>query len=166
MKIESLHDLFVEQLRDMHYAESKTESFLPRMAASATDPQLRKAFETHLRETGDQLKKIERVMAMLGLKARGEKCEAIDGILKETENLISHAKNDLVLDAVLIAAAQKVEHYEIATYGTLCAFANRLGYKEEAKLLHEILEQEKKTDLALTRLAEQDPVVNARATAA
>ena len=166
MKIETLEDLFVEQLCDIHFAETKLTKALPQMAKHATDPKLKQGFEKHLKETNDQIAKIERVMASLGLKVKSEKCEAILGLIKEADDLIAHIKDKEVLDAALVLAAQKVEHYEIATYGSLCAIARRLGYDAEAEILHSILEQEKATDEALTKLAESAPGLNQRAKAA
>lgn len=160
MEINSLEDLFIEQLYDMYYAENKLTKALPKMAKKANDAKLKKAFETHLEETKDQIVKIENIMRSLDIKIKGEKCEAIEGLLKEADELMSNIKEPEALDAGLILAAQKIEHYEIATYGCLCAFANRLGYKAVGKILHSILEQERKTDSALTNLAEISPCLN------
>ena len=124
------------------------------MAKKSTNKKLEAAFLKHERETHDQIAKLEKVMNNLGIKIKGVKCEAILGIVKEAEEMIKEAKEPEVRDAALIAAAQKAEHYEIASYGSLCNFATRLGHDTEAKLLHSILEQEKKTDAALTDLAE------------
>ena len=166
MKIETLEDLFVAQLHDIYYAENKLLKAIPKMAKSASDPMLKMAFEKHLDETKGQIEKLEQVMKSLDIKVKGEKCEAIEGLVKEAEELISDVKDSEAIDACLILAAQKVEHYEIATYGCLCAFANRLGFMEEAEILHSILEQERKTDVALTALAEKSPGLNERANAA
>lgn len=166
MKIQTLNDLFTEQLKDMYYAENRLKKALPDMAKKATDRQLKDAFETHLKETEHQIVKLEDVMESLGIAVEGEKCEAIEGLLKEAKELIATTTDDEALDAALILAAQKVEHYEIATYGCLCAFANRLGHTGEAEVLHSILEQERATDEILTKLAEKSPGINERAKAA
>jgi ferritin-like metal-binding protein YciE len=166
MKITTFQDLFTEQLRDMYYAENRLIKALPKMAEAASDPKLRQAFEKHLGETKDQVLKLETVMKSLGHEVGGEKCEAIEGLVKEAEELMAHTKDPETRDAALILAAQKVEHYEIATYGCLCAFANRLGHTAEAEILHSILEQERRTDQTLTDLAERSPGINERAQAA
>jgi ferritin-like metal-binding protein YciE len=166
MKIHTLEDLFVEQLRDIYYAEHQLAKNMPDMAKNATDPSLKKAFEKHLEETKGQILVLEDVMQSLDLPIKAEKCEAIDGLLKEAKELMENAVEPVALDAALVLAAQKIEHYEIATYGCLCAFANRLGFIAQAKKLHSILEQERRTDEILTSLAESDPGLNTRAQAA
>ncbi len=165
MKIENLENLFEAQLHDVYYAEKQITKALPKMAKKATSPKLKQGFEKHLEETEDQIAKLEKVMKSLNIKIKGEKCEAIEGLLKEGEELMKDAKDDETRDAALICAAQKVEHYEIATYGCLCAFAKRLGYNDEAKILHSILEQERKTDETLTKLAEGPANINKKAAA-
>lgn len=155
MSIQTLDDLFKAQLKDIYYAERQLfNKGLPEMAESATDEDLLAAFEKHREETLDQINKLERVFALLDMKPEGEKCEAIEGLIKEAKSIIKETRDDETINAAMIAAAQKVEHYEIATYGCLCAFATRLGYDEAAELLHEILEQEKSADEKLTDLAE------------
>lgn len=151
--MKTLENLFEEQLHDIYFAENKLLKALPKMAKKATNPELSKAFLKHEKETTDQIAKLERVMESLGIKVKGKKCPAILGIIEEAEELMKDAKDPEVRDAALIAAAQKAEHYEIATYGTLCNFAKRLGYETEGKILHSILEQEKATDEGLTDLA-------------
>lgn len=152
--VHTLEDLFEAQLHDIYYAEQKLTKALPKMAEKATNAKLEAAFTKHLRETEDQIRKLEQVMKSLDITVKAEKCDAIEGIVKEAEHMMKEAKDPEVLDAALIAAAQKVEHYEIATYGTLCTFAKQLGYTAEGKILHSILEQEKATDEALSGLAE------------
>lgn len=155
MSVKTLDDLFKAQLKDIYYAENKLfNKGLPEMAQEATDDDLVEAFETHREETGDQIAKLEKVFTLLDMKAESEKCEAIEGLIKEAKEIIKETEDEETINAALIMAAQKVEHYEISTYGCLCAFAKRLGYDEAAKLLHEILEQEKATDEKLTSLAE------------
>lgn len=156
MSIQTLDDLFKAQLKDIYYAEQKLfTKGLPEMAEKATDENLIQAFTKHLNETGGQIAKLEQVFSLLGMKPEGEKCEAIEGLLKEAKEIIKDTDDDETINASLIAAAQKIEHYEIATYGCLCAFAKRLGHTEAGDLLHSILEQEKATDVSLTGLAEQ-----------
>lgn len=154
MTIKTLDDLFKEQLKDIYYAENQLfNKGLPEMAEEATDEDLSQAFMNHREETKDQINKLENVFSQLGMKVQGEKCDAIEGLIKEAKSIIKDTKDDETINAALIVAAQKIEHYEIATYGCLCAFAERLGYKEEGKILHQILEQEKATDEKLTDLA-------------
>lgn len=150
----NLEELFQAQLKDIYYAENKILKALPKMIKKASHPKLIAAFKKHETETVTQVEKLERVMTSLGMKVKGEKCEAIEGILKEAEEMMKEAGNDAVCDAAMIGAAQKVEHYEIATYGTLVCYATSLGHKAEAKLLQSILDQERKTDEGLTTLAE------------
>ncbi len=153
-KLKALEDLFEEQLQDIYFAENKLLKALPKMAKKACSPELSAAFLKHEKETGDQISKLERVMKSLEITVKGKKCPAILGIIEEAEELMKEAANDETMDAALIAAGQKAEHYEIATYGSLCSFANRLGHTKEAEILHSILEQEKMTDEALTDIAE------------
>ena len=152
-ELKTLEDLFQHLLQDMYYAEHQIKKALPKMAKKANDKGLQDGFETHLEETKDQIKKLEEVFEILGYEKEKEECEAIEGLLEEGDELIEEAAEGPVLDSALIAAAQKVEHYEIASYGTLCAIAKRLGYKEAASLLHEILDQEKATDDKLSKLS-------------
>jgi ferritin-like metal-binding protein YciE len=159
--VKTLENLFEAQLHDIYFAENKLVKALPKMAKKATDKKLEAAFLKHERETKDQIAKLERVMNNLGIKVKGVKCEAILGIIKEADEMIKESKDPEVRDAALIAAGQKAEHYEIATYGSLCTFAQKLGHPAEAKILHSILEQETRTDEALTELAESG--INERA---
>ncbi len=152
-EIQNIEDLFKHLLQDMYYAENRIKKQLPNMAKKATRSDLKKGFEDHLEETKDQISKLENVFEILGYDKEKEKCEAIEGLLKEGEGLIKETKEGAVRDAALIVAAQKVEHYEIASYGTLCAMANELDYTEASGILHEILEQEKKTNEKLTKLS-------------
>lgn len=154
MSVKTLDDLFRAQLKDIYYAENQLfNKGLPEMAETATDEDLVAAFEEHREETQDQIDKLEQVFALLDMDPEGEKCEAIEGLLKEAKHIIKETKDDETINAALIAAGQKVEHYEIATYGCLCAFAKRLGYDDAAEILHSILEQEKSADEKLTDLA-------------
>lgn len=152
--VQNLQELFEAQLKDIYYAENKILKALPKMQKKASNAKLAAAFKKHETETVTQIEKLERVMTSLGMKVKGEKCDAIEGIIKEAEGIMKECANEAVCDAAMIAAAQKVEHYEIATYGTLVCYATGLGHKSEAKLLQSILDQERKTDEALTTLAE------------
>ena len=154
-KEKTLDDLFEEQLHDIYFAEGKILKALGKMIKKAPDAKLAAAFEKHQAETETQIEKLEQVMTSLDIKVKGKKCPAILGIIEEAEELMKDFKGEeSTLAAGMIAAAQKVEHYEIATYGTLVCWANELGYKAQAKMLTSILDQEKKTDLSLTDLAE------------
>lgn len=152
--IQSFDDLFVHTLQDIFYAENQITKALPTMISKATDPQLKQGFETHLRETEGQIEKLNQVFRMLGLTPKAANCPAIDGIIKEANEVAGDIADKEVLDAALIASAQAVEHYEITRYGTLIAWARQLGRDDAAQLLNEILEQEKATDQKLTQMAE------------
>ena len=152
--IKTLDDLFVHQLQDIYYAEKQITKGLPRMIAKTSDPQLKQAFETHLSETEQQIKMLEQVFRMHGHDPKGATCPAIDGIVAEAEDIMGDVSDPEVLDAAILASAQAVEHYEITRYGTLTAWAKRLGRPDCATILHQILEQEKATDEKLSRIAE------------
>lgn len=152
--IKSLDDLFVHTLQDVYYAENQITKALPKMIEKATNAQLRQGFETHLRETEGQIERLERVFAMHGHKPKAVNCPAIDGIVKEANETAGEVADKEVLDAALLAAAQAVEHYEIARYGTLVAWAKRLGRDDCAAVLQQTLDEEKATDQKLTALAE------------
>ena len=153
-ELQNLEDLFKHLLQDMLYAENKITKALPKMAKKATNSDLQAGFEQHLEETRDQISKLEEVCDMLGFAKKREKCEAIEGLIEEGEGLMDEAQEGAVLDAALIAAAQKVEHYEIASYGSLCNMAKLMGHNDAASILHEILEQEKATDEKLSSLCD------------
>lgn len=155
MAMSSLQDLFVHHLKDMYYAEKKIAKSLPKMADKANELQLRQAFQDHLSQTEQHIERLESVFEEMGEKASAVKCEGIDGIIKEGEDLIGKSKDADALDAGLIASAQAVEHYEIARYGTLAAWANELGMDDVQSVLHQILDEEKATDEKLTKIAEQ-----------
>ena len=154
MALDTLQDLLVEELKDTYSAETQIVAALPKMAAAATSPQLKAAFEKHLIETQNQVKRLEQIFQHLGESPEGNTCEATEGLVKEAEELLSEDADPQVLDAGLIASAQKVEHYEIASYGTLATWATELGHSEIADLLKQTLSEEKLTDEALTVLAE------------
>lgn len=150
-----LKEFFVEELKDIYYAEKQIAKTLPKMKKAATSTELQKAFDDHLVMTEQHITRLEKVFEVVGEKAKGKTCEAIEGIIKEGEEIISDTdKNTATRDVGLIIAAQKVEHYEIATYGGLAQLAETLGLTEAQNLLHTTLEEEKQTDLLLTGIAE------------
>jgi ferritin-like metal-binding protein YciE len=153
-KMKSLEDLFVNLLKDMYYAEKQILKALPKMAKKADSAELRQAFERHLGETKGQVQRLEQVFALCDTKAAGKTCPAIKGILEEGEEDMKEAADADVLDAGMIADAQAVEHYEIARYGTMIAWAEQLGMRDAVPLLQETLEQEYNADQTLTKIAE------------
>lgn len=157
----SLEDAFVHELQDMLSAENQLMKALPKMAKKASSPELKKAFEEHTKVTEQQVERIKQVFESLGRASKSEKCEGMGGIIKEGESLMSKGGEPEVLDAELIAAAQKVEHYEIASYGTICEWAEQLGYEEAHDLLGQTLAEEKETDAKLTSLAKKQVNVGA-----
>lgn len=154
MKSASLDQMFHEHLRDIYYAERKILRTLPKMARAATSKELKAAFEKHRGETETQIERLQQVFELLGKRAQGKTCPAIDGILEEGEEVMDTYKDSPALDAGLIAAAQAVEHYEMARYGTLRSWAGVLGMTEAEELLQATLAEETATDEALTSLAE------------
>ena len=153
-KQKTLDDLFLEILKDMYHAEKQLMRALPKMAKAADSDELRQAFETHRDETEGQIARLDQVFEMLGKPARGKPCEAMQGIVEESKEIMEDFKGSDALDAGLLAAAQAVEHYEISRYGTLKTWATQLGMRDAAKLFDETLAEEKKTDALLTKLAE------------
>ena len=153
-----LDELFHDTLKDIYYAEKKILTALPKMAKAAQNEDLTAAFEKHQAETEDQISRLEQVFELIDQKPQGKKCAAIEGILEEGQEIIKEYKGSPALDAGLVSAAQAVEHYEIARYGTLRTWAQELGLDDAAKLLQETLDEEEATDQALTELAES--VVN------
>jgi ferritin-like metal-binding protein YciE len=152
--IKTMNDLFVHTLRDIYYAEKQIVKALPDMIDKATNPELKQGFQTHLRQTENHVKRLEQVFQIVGQKAQGVDCPAIDGIIKEANEVAGEVEQKKVLDAALIAAAQAVEHYEMARYGTLIAWANELGKRDCVPLLQQTLDEEKATDKKLTEMAE------------
>ena len=152
--IKTLDDLFVHTLQDIYYAENQITKALPKMIAKASDPQLKKGFETHLAETQNQIKRLEQVFEMHGHSPKGVQCAAMDGILEEAQDVMSEVADKDVLDAAMLSAAQAVEHYEVTRYGTLIAWARQLGRQDCASVLEQTLAEEKATDQKLTRIAE------------
>ncbi len=161
MKLNTMEDLFLGELRDLYHAEKQLVKALPKMAKAATNPDLRAGFEQHLAETENHVSRLELVFGQLDQKPKAETCEAMKGLVEEGKEIIEAKGEDEVRDAALIAAAQKVEHYEIASYGCLITWAKQLGYKRAVILLSQTLEEEKATDEKLTELAES--TVNAEA---
>lgn len=162
-KLNSLDDLFVHELKDIYNAEQQITKALPRMAKAAESDELRQAFEAHLKETEGQIERLEKVFELLGIPARGKKCEGMAGLIEEGKEVLEMDGEPSVKDAALIAAAQKVEHYEIASYGCLATYADMLGYDQAKKLLGQNLDEEEATDEKLTALAERQ--INQRAEA-
>ncbi len=152
--IKSLDDLFVHTLRDIYYAERQIEKALPKMIDKASSPDLKASFEKHLSETKGHVERVEQVFAMHDVAAKAVNCPAIDGILEEADEVSAEVDDKQVLDAALIASAQAVEHYEIARYGTLIAWANELGRSDCAAVLEQNLHEEKAADRKLTEVAE------------
>jgi ferritin-like metal-binding protein YciE len=154
MATKTLNDLFYETLKDIYYAERQILKALPKMARAAQDEQLKAAFQQHKEETEGQVERLKQVFEIIGKRAQGKTCDAIEGIISEGEEIIDEFKGTPALDAGLLAAAQAVEHYEISRYGTLRAWAQQLGLKDAVTLLEETLAEESKTDELLTKLAE------------
>jgi ferritin-like metal-binding protein YciE len=149
-----LRKLFEHQLADLYYVEKQLLQHLPKMAEAAQGEELKEAFKEHLQETKGHVQHLEAIFKDLGRSPKAQKCEAIDGILQEGQQLMQDFKDDDALDAALVCAAQKVEHYEITTYGSLCAFAEQLGMDSVCDRLEEVLDQEKAADELLSELAE------------
>lgn len=150
---EGLRELFVDSLKDIYWAENALTKALPKMAKNATNKHLITAINDHLEVTKGQVDRLEKVFALIGEKVAAKKCDAMEGLIKEGEGILEETEPGAVRDAGIIAASQKIEHYEIATYGTLAAFAKTLGEEEAAGLLHETLVEEKEADVTLTEAA-------------
>jgi ferritin-like metal-binding protein YciE len=150
----TLHDAFIDELRDTYDAERQLTKALPKLAKAATSPQLREAFETHLEETQGQIERLEQVFEQLDEKVKGKHCDGIAGIIEEGKSIMEEDFDDATIDACLIAAGQRAEHYEMAAYGTLVAWARLLGHTDAAALLQETLDEEKAADEKLSALAE------------
>jgi ferritin-like metal-binding protein YciE len=154
MALDSLQDLFLNELKDVLNAEKQLVQALPRMAKAAQSPQLRQAFTKHLRETEGHVERLERIFQSLGETARGKKCKGMEGLVEEGKEILQEEGQPEVIDAALISAAQRVEHYEIAAYGCLRTYAQLLGNTEADRLLQQTLAEEEATDKALTALGE------------
>ena len=155
MKVESLRDLYLEQLQDLYNAEQQLIKALPKMAKAASSEELKAAFEEHLEKTREHARRIETICEQMGEKVAGKKCKAMEGLVKEGGEVIEEDMEDAIKDAALIAAAQRVEHYEIAGYGCVHAYAMKLGDENAANLLGETLDEEKEADRTLNDIAEQ-----------
>jgi ferritin-like metal-binding protein YciE len=153
MTAKTLAELFIWQLKDVYGAENQILKALPKMAKQASSPDLREAFSTHLEETEGQVERLNKVFETLGVKASTLKCQALEGIIQEAEEVMGESEGPAVLDAGMVAAAQAVEHYEIARYGTLIAWAEQLGKREISKLLRQTLNEEKHADELLNKIA-------------
>lgn len=155
MAVKTIEDLFIHELSDIYSAEKQLTKALPRLARAAEAPELKQAFETHLEETQGQVERIDQIVEALGIRLKRMKCAAMEGLVEEGKEVIDEIPAGPLRDAALIGGAQKVEHYEIASYGTLSAIAKQLGYKDAIPLLQATLKEEKATDEKLTILAEQ-----------
>jgi ferritin-like metal-binding protein YciE len=154
MKIQTMQDLFVEQIEDLYDAEHQLVKALPKMAKAATSPDLREAFESHLEQTKGHVERLEKVFATVNLKPKGQSCPAMRGLVEEGDEIVSNTEKSPLRDAGLIAAANRVEHYEIAAYGTARAFALTLGIETAVDLLQATLDEEVAADAALSELAD------------
>ncbi len=156
MKLNSLHDLYLAELKDLYDGEERITKALPKMAEAANSAELRSAFEQHLEQTRTHVQRLERIFQLMDETPKGQKCKGLVGIIDEGEDMIDEGEDApaAVCDAALISAAQRVEHYEIAAYGTVRTFARRLGYEDHAQILNETLQEEGETDKKLTSLAE------------
>ena len=150
----TLHDAFIDELRDSYDGEKQLTKALAKLAKAATSPQLREAFEVHLEETQGQIERLEQVFELLEEKARGKHCDGIAGIVEEGKSIMEEEFDETTMDACLIAAGQRAEHYEMAAYGTLVAWAKAMGHTEAAKLLQQTLDEEKAANKKLSKLAE------------
>jgi ferritin-like metal-binding protein YciE len=161
MEMDSLQELLVDEMRDLYSAENQLLKALPKMSKKASNAQLKKAFETHTRETEGHVQRLQKAFEKLGKKPTGKKCAAMEGLIEEGKEMMGEDMDDDTMDAALIAIAQKVEHYEIASYGTVRTWAQQVGDDQLAKVLQQTLDEEGKTDKLLTELAES--VINVEA---
>jgi ferritin-like metal-binding protein YciE len=154
MKLNSLRDLYIMELKDLYHGEQQIIKALPSMAEKASSPDLRIAFEEHLQQTRKQVERLEQIFQKIGESPKGQKCKGIEGIIDEGQDMADKDAPPAVCDAALISAAQRVEHYEIAGYGSVRAYARRLGFEDHAQLLQQTLDEESQADRKLTSLAE------------
>jgi ferritin-like metal-binding protein YciE len=159
----TLHDLFIDELRDVYHAEHQLVKALPKMAKAAKSRELRAAFSAHLKETKGQIKRLEEAFDSLGLRPRGKPCDGMAGIIKEGQEVMKEDFERQAMDAALIAAAQRVEHYEMAAYGSLVAWAKAMGHTKAARLLQQNLNEEGKADKKLTSIATRGVNINRKA---
>ncbi|MCC9137379.1 ferritin-like domain-containing protein [Pontibacter silvestris] len=155
MKLNNLKDLLIHELKDVYNAEQQITKALPKMMEATSSDKLKSAFQEHLDVTKMQIERLDKVFDIMGEKASGEKCKAMEGIIKEANSMMSEKADASVMDAALIACAQRVEHYEIAAYGTVCAYAKQLGMNDVLDLLMATLDEEKQTDEKLTAMAKE-----------
>ena len=163
MKLDSLEPLFVEELRDIYNAENQLLKALPKMAKGANSPELKRAFEEHLEQTREQVERLDEIFEKLGKNAKGKTCKAMKGLIEEGSEMMEEDGEDSVMDAAIIAGAQKIEHYEIASYGTVRAWAEQLGNEDAVDLLQQTLDEESEANEKLTELAESSVNVEAQA---
>jgi len=156
-----LQKLFEDELKDIYWAEKALTKAIPKMVKNSSSAELSDALQNHLKETEGQVNRLEKVFSLINSKVQGKKCEAMVGLIKEAEGLVSDSPKGYVRDAAIISAAQKVEHYEIASYGTLCAFAKTLGFEKAGDLLMETLEEEKGADAKLSQIGESSVNIHA-----
>jgi ferritin-like metal-binding protein YciE len=156
MALATMHDLMIAELKDIYSAETQLVKALPKMAKGANTPSLRKAFEDHLEQTHEHVSRLEQIFGLLGASPRGTKCKGMEGLLEEGADMLAEDGDDTVRDAGIIAAAQRVEHYEIAAYGSTLAFATLMGHTEIAGLLEQTLTEEKAADQLLSSIAEDE----------
>lgn len=154
MAIKTLEDLFVHEISDTHSAERQMHKALPRLIRAVESPELGAAFQTHHEQTTAQIERLDQVVELLGIRLKRIRCAAMEGLVEESKEVIDSIEKGALRDAALVGGAQKVEHYEIASYGTLCALARQLGYTDAIPLLEQTLEEEKSTDALLTVIAE------------
>lgn len=166
MTVTTTRELLIDELRDIYHAENQLVKALPKMAKAAKAPKLRQAFEHHLGETKGQVERLDRVFERLDTRSSGKRCEAMQGLIEEAKEMIEEIKTPEVLDCALIVGAQKVEHYEIASYGSVCALADALGEKDVKQLLEQTLNEEKAADQTLNKLAISEVNKSALAAAA
>lgn len=166
MKLQSLHDALLHELKDIYSAEKQLTKALPKMAKGATNAKLAAGFEKHLEETKEHVNRLEAIFTELEVSSRGEKCKGMEGLLEEGSKLLEEDGEPAVIDALLVSAAQRVEHYEMAAYGTAIAFANQLGLKNVSKVLKQTLAEEEATDKKLSQLAESTINVEANVSVA
>ena len=153
-EVETLHEALIDELKDLYNAEKQLTKALPKMARNATNPQLRQAFTSHLKETQAQVRRLEQAMRLLDEKPKGKLCDGMQGIIKEGNKMMEEVAEGPVLDAALIAGGQRAEHYEIGAYGTCIAWAKQMGHREVVRLLVQTLNEEKAADKKLSALAE------------
>ena len=165
MKLDSLRNLYLHELKDIYSGEQQILKALPKMAQAASSPELRAAFEEHREQTRGHVDRLEQIFQKLDEPAKGQKCKGLEGIISEGEEMVENEDAPpAVADAALIAAAQRVEHYEMAAYGTVCNYARRLGFEDQARLLQKTLQEEKESDKKLTNIA--DSYINEEAKSA